>query len=174
MSRTSYYNYVKGNTYNSDKKYYRARHEIRKKFLENMKRYGSRRIKAAIAEKGIELSRKTVVKLMQEQGLKAIQPKSFVPKTTDSSHGKRVAENLLLNQEGHPTFRATKPDQVWVSDSTAAAAAYMPLKSGKWAYLATYTDLYTRKIVGWKVDDNMRESLVREPLEKALLKCADR
>ncbi len=107
VSRTSYYNYAKGNTYNSDKNYYRARHEISKEFFENMKRYCSRRIKAAIAEKGIELSRKTVAKLMQEQGLKAIQPKSFVPKTTDSSHGKRVAENLLLNQEGHLTFRAT-------------------------------------------------------------------
>ena len=92
-----------------------------------MKRYGSRCIKAAIAEKGIELSRKTVAKLMQEQGLKAIQPKSFVPKTTDSSHGKRVAENLLLNQEVYPIFRAIKPDQVWVSDIT-----YLPLKSGKW------------------------------------------
>ena len=103
-----------------------------------MKRYGSRRIKAAIAEKGIELSRKTVAKLMQEQGLKAIQPKSFVPKTTDSSHGKRVAENLLLNQEGYPTFRATKPDQVWVSDIT-----YLPLKSGKWRVPPTlFSNLY--------------------------------
>ena len=37
-------------------------------------------------------------------------------------------------------------------------------------YLATYMDLYTRKIVGWKVDDNMRETLVREPLEIALIK----
>jgi putative transposase len=37
-------------------------------------------------------------------------------------------------------------------------------------YLATYMDLYTRKIVGWKVDDNMRETLVREPLETALIK----
>jgi putative transposase len=37
-------------------------------------------------------------------------------------------------------------------------------------YLATYMDLHTRKIVGWKVDDNMRESLVREPLETALIK----
>ena len=65
------------------------------------------------------LSCKTVAKLMQEQGSKAIQPKSsFVPKTTDSSHGKRVAENLLPNQEGHPTFRANKPDQVWVSNIT--------------------------------------------------------
>ena len=117
MSRTSYYLYAKENTYNSDKKYHRAKHEIREEFLENMKRYGSRWIKVAIiAEKGIELSCKTVAKLMQKQGSKAIQPKSFVPKTTDSSHGKRVAENLLPNQEGHPTFRANKPDQVWVSD----------------------------------------------------------
>lgn len=81
MSRTSYYLYAKENTYNSDKKYHRAKHEIRKEFLENMKRYGSRRIKVAIiAEKGIELSCKTVAKLMQKQGSKAIQPKSFVPK----------------------------------------------------------------------------------------------
>lgn len=137
-----------------------------------MKRYGSRRIKVTIDEKGIKLSRKTVAKLMQEQGLKAIQPKSFVPKTTDSSHGKRVAENLLLNQEGYPTFRATKPDQVWVSDITQRRPLICPLKvengGCRPGYLATYTDLYTRKIVGWKVDDNMRESLVREPLEKAL------
>lgn len=54
MSRTSYYLYAKENTYNSDKKYHRAKHEIRKEFLENMKRYGSRRIKVAIiAEKSI-------------------------------------------------------------------------------------------------------------------------
>ena len=52
-----------------------------------------------------------------------------------------------------------------VSDIT-----YIALKSGKWAYLATYMDLYTRKIVGWKADDNMRETLVREPLETALIK----
>ena len=70
VSRTSYYHYAKGNTYNADKKYHRARHEIRKGFLENMKRYGNRRIKAAIAEKGIELSRKTVAKLMKDRAWK--------------------------------------------------------------------------------------------------------
>ena len=46
----------------------------------------------------------------------------------------------------------------------------MPLKGGKWAYLATWMDLYSRQIVGWELADNMLESLVREPLEKALLK----
>ena len=160
VSRTAYYRYAQGNSYNSDKKYLRAKHEIRKEFLVNKKRYGSRRIKAAISENGINISRKTVAKLMRENDLKALQPKSFVPKTTDSKHGKRVAENLLLNKP-----KPDAPDQVWVSDIT-----YIALKSGKWAYLATYMDLYTRKIVGWKVDDNMRETLVREPLETALIK----
>ena len=160
VSRTAYYCYIRGESYDSDKKYLRAKHEIRKEFLVNKKRYGSRRIKVAISENGINISRKTVVKLMREEELKALQPKSFVPKTTDSNHGKRVAENLLLNKS-----KPDAPDLIWVSDIT-----YIALKSGKWAYLATYMDLFTRKIVGWKVDDNMRETLVREPLETALIK----
>ena len=84
MSRTAYYRYARGNSYNSDKKYLRAKHEIRKEFLVNKKRYGSRRIKVAILENGIVISRKTVAKLMKEEELKALQPKSFIPKTTDS------------------------------------------------------------------------------------------
>lgn len=160
VSRTAFYRYARGDSYDSGKKYLRAKHEIRKEFLVNKKRYGSRRIKVAISENGIDISRKTVAKLMKEEDLKALQPKSFIPKTTDSKHGKRVAENLLLNKP-----KPDAPDQIWVSDIT-----YIALKSGKWAYLATYMDLYTRKIVGWKADDNMRESLVREPLETALIK----
>ena len=160
VSRTAYYRYARGNSYDSDKKYLRAKHEIRKEFLINKKRYGSRRLKVAISENGIVISRKTVAKLMREEELKALQPKSFVPKTTDSKHGKRVAENLLLNNP-----KPNAPNQIWVSDIT-----YITLKSGKWAYLATYMDLFTRKIVAWKVDDNMRETLVREPLEAALIK----
>ena len=156
----TYYRYIRSNSYDSDKKYLRAKQEIRKEFLVNKKRYGSRRIKVAILEKGIDISRKTVAKLMREDDLQALQPKSFIPKTTDSNHGKRVAENLLLNQP-----KPDSPDQIWVSDIT-----YIALKIGKWAYLATYMDLFTRKIVGWKVDDNKRETLVREPLETALIK----
>ena len=146
----TYYRHARGDSYDSDKKYLRAKHEIRKEFLVNEKRYGSRRIKEAISENGIKISRKNVAKLMREEALKALQPKSFVPKTTDSNHGKRVAENLLLNKP-----KPNAPNQIWGSDIT-----YIALKSGKWAYLATYMDLYTRKIVGWKVDDNMRETLV--------------
>jgi putative transposase len=108
VSRTAYYRYIRGDSYDSDRKYLRAKHEIRKEFLVNKKRYGSRRIKAAISENGINISRKTVAKLMKEEALKALQPKSFIPKTTDSNHGKRVAENLLLN-----TPKPDAPDQIW-------------------------------------------------------------
>lgn len=161
VSRQSYYNYVAGRSYKSHKKYNRPRHEIRLEFIKNMKRYGARRIAASLANgKAIKLSRQTVGKLMKEEGLKAIQPRSFVPRTTDSKHGKKVCENLLLNQP-----RPTQPNQVWVSDIT-----YMPLKDGKWAYLSAWQDLFTKKIVGWQLENHMREEMVREPLLRALLK----
>ena len=97
---------------------------------------------------------------MRKEGLRAIQPPRFIPRTTDSKHGKRVCDNLLLGQP-----KPDRPNAVWVSDIT-----YMPLKGGKWAYLCTWMDLYSRQIVGWQLADNMQESLVRAPLVRALLK----
>ena len=160
ISRTAYYRYKRGKSYNADNKYNRPKHEIRIEFIRNFKRYGSRRIKASLEQKGIKLGRKKVSEIMRTEGLRAIQPPKFIPRTTDSKHGKRVCDNLLLNKP-----KPSGPNQVWVSDIT-----YMPLKGGKWAYLATWMDLYSRQIVGWGLADNMLESLVREPLEKALLK----
>lgn len=113
----AYYRYVRGDSYNSDKKYLRAKYEIQKEFLVNQKRYGSRRIKVAISENGIDISRKTVTKLMREEELKALQPKSFIPKTTHSNHGKRVAENLLLDK--------IKPDD---ADQAMGDITYIALK----------------------------------------------
>jgi len=97
---------------------------------------------------------------MRKEGLRAIQPRKFIPRTTDSGHGKRVSPNLLLGQP-----KPIKPNNVWVSDIT-----YMPLKGGKWAYLCVWMDLFSRQIVGWQLGENMQDSLVREPLERALLR----
>jgi len=160
ISRTAYYRYKRGNSYNADKKYNRPKHEIRIEFIRNFKRYGSRRIKASLEQQGIKIGRQKVAEIMRKEGLRAIQPRKFIPRTTDSKHGKRVCANLLLDKP-----KPDAPNQVWVSDIT-----YIPLKGGKWAYLATWMDLYSRQIVGWELADNMLESLVREPLEKALLK----
>jgi putative transposase len=119
--------YRRGKSYNADNKYNRSKHEIRLEFIRNFKRYGSRQIKASLEQKGIKLGRKKVSEIMRTEGLRAIQPPKFILGTTDSKHGKGVCDNLLLNKP-----KPAGPNQVWVSDIT-----YMPLKGGKWAYLAT-------------------------------------
>ncbi|HEY0108946.1 MAG TPA: IS3 family transposase [Fibrella sp.] len=95
---------------------------------------------------------------MKAAGLHAIQPRSFVPRTTDSRHGKGYWPNLVLNQP-----MPTAPNLLWVSDIT-----YLPLVNGEWAYLGSWMDLFSRRIVGWRVDDNMEDELVLLPLRTAL------
>jgi putative transposase len=125
-------------------------------FDEHRRRYGSRRIKAELCERGIKIGRQQVIGLMRKQGLKAIQPRSFVPKTTQSANTKRSP--YLLDQAP-----LNAPGQVLVGDIT-----YIPLQDGSYAYLAVWQDMYTRQVVGWALDDNMRSELIINALNKAL------
>jgi transposase InsO family protein len=100
--------------------------ELSRVFQANKRRYGSRRLKVEMQEMGYKVGRHRVRKLLKEQGLKAIQPHSFVPKTTQSKHGLVACPNLL-----GIGFEVVRPNQVWVSDIT-----YISLKNRKWAYLA--------------------------------------
>ena len=94
---------------------------------------------------------------MDEMGLVAIQPKSFKPRTTDSRHKLGYNDNLLMN-----AVAPTRMNQVWVGDIT-----YIPL-TRDWAYLAMLMDLYSRRIVGWAIEDHMREPLVSQTLRNAI------
>ena len=145
VSRTAYYRYLKGTSYQLTAEKKNKQQLVEQIFVEHKRRYGSRRITAELKEQGYSIGRHQVRKLMERSGLQAIQPKAFVPRTTDSAHGKGYWPNLLLDQ---PLPKA--PDLVWVSDIT-----YLPLIDGKWAYLAVWMDLYSRKIVGWQVSKTM-------------------
>ena len=133
------------------------RSAVKNVFDEHRRRYGSRRIKAELNDSGIKIGRHQVIKLLREQGLKAIQPRSFVPRTTQSANTKR-SPYLLLDQEP-----LNAPGQVLVGDIT-----YIPLRGGSFAYLAVWQDMYTRQVVGWALDDNMRSELIISALNKAL------
>ena len=87
--------------------------DVQNVFWENRRRYGSRRVQKALQEQGIEAGRHQVRRLMQTQNWRAIQPRSFVPRTTNSRHGLQACPNLLF-ELGQPT----RPDQAWVSDIT--------------------------------------------------------
>jgi transposase InsO family protein len=57
-----------------------------------------------------------------------------------------------------------KPDQVWVGDIT-----YIPLAGGTYGFVAVWMDLYSRKIIGWHLDNNMKEALIVTAFKKALM-----
>ena len=80
--------------------------------------------------------------------------RSFI--TTDSKHRYHKSPNLIKD------LAVTYSEQVFVSDIT-----YIKLED-KHAYLALVTDLYSKKIMGYKLDDNMKTSLVKEALQMAL------
>ena len=134
--------------------------QVEEVFWQNSRRYGSRRITAELREQTV-IGRHRVRRLMREQDLRAIQPRRFVPRTTDSRHGQRMSPNLLLERE----IIVDRPRQVIVGDIT-----YLPLQNGQWAYLATWMDLFSRKILGWQIASSMTAELVIEALKKAIIR----
>ena len=90
--------------------------------------------------------------------MKAIQPKSFVPKRTDSK-GVKAAPNLLKGIKLGESARA----KIIIGDIT-----YIPLQNGSWCYLAVWQDKVTGRIVGWSLSDSMSAELVISALQKAI------
>lgn len=131
---------------------------IRTIFEVSRQTYGSRRIKRALLREGITASRRRIGKLMRLMGLSCKTKRKFRV-TTDSNHKLPIAENLLQRQ-----FEVDAPDTVYVSDIT-----YIHTQSG-WLYLAVVIDLFSRRVVGWAMDKNMRAELVNDALLMALWK----
>jgi putative transposase len=119
--------------------------------------YGSPRVTAELNAAGMKICRNTVAKWMQKAGLRPRRRRKFVPTTTDSSHGFPIAPNRLDRD-----FAASAPNRKWVCDLT-----YIWTDQG-WLYLATVMDLFSRRIVGWSMQDHMRTSLTSQALEMAL------
>ena len=132
--------------------------EVVEVFKAHKRRYGVRRICAELNEGQIRIGKHKCRRIMKQNSLRAIQPRSFVPRTTQSRHPYPISPHLLVEREP-----PVKPDEVWVGDIT-----YVPLAGGRWAYLAVWMDLYSRRVVGWQLDTHMREELVLSALRKAL------
>lgn len=124
----------------------------------NRRRYGSRRIAAELKAEGVKVGRGRVRSIMNEHGLKAIQPRRFVPRTTLADN-RRASPNLLKEAI------TASPKLALVGDIT-----YLPLTGGKFCYLASWQDRVSKKVVGWKLSDRMTDDLVIDALDKALVR----
>ena len=102
------------------------------------------------------MGRERVARLLRDMGLVGL-PARRVRHTTDSTHGRPVAPNVL---ERH--FEADHPNQRWTTDIT-----FIWTWEG-WLYLAVVLDLYARRVVGWAVQPHLQTELALEALQLAL------
>ena len=159
VSRSSYYAYKSKATYVKKAEEAALEKQVSTVFQAHYSRYGVRRLVPELRGQGLKMGSYKVRRILREHGLKAIQPRSFVPRTTDSRHPYPISPNLLQD----PGYKGVSHiNQVWVGDIT-----FVPLQSG-WAYLAVWMDLYSRKVVGWALAEHMREELVMMALNRAL------
>jgi putative transposase len=117
--------------------------------------YGTPRIHAELAAKGIRVGRKRVARLMLQAGLAGVCRRKFV--TTTVKDGGRQAPDLVARN-----FTAAAPDRLWVADIT-----YIPTWAG-FLYLAVVLDAYSRRIVGWSMATTLAKQLVLDALNMAL------
>lgn len=158
VSRSAYYAWRQDILCQRERDDSRLMPKIRSIFQEHKRRYGARRISEELTARQEPCGRRRVGRLMDRLGLVAIQPRSFKPRTTDSRHKLGYSPNLLMD--------ATPPDginQLWVGDIT-----YVPLAGGDFLYLAVLMDRYSRCIVGWDLQDHLREPLVLAALRAAI------
>ena len=126
-------------------------------FEASKQRYGSPRVHEDLLEQDEYVSRKRVVRLMQEDGLKARLRKRY-KLTTMSDHDQPVAANLLDRQ-----FEADAPNQRWVGDTTEFV-----IGGSEKLYFAAILDLFSRFIVGWAVSAVNDRHLTIKALQMAL------
>ena len=119
--------------------------------------YGSPRIQIKLRQTGQWHGRNRIGRLMREQDLCGRQKKRYRVLTTDSRHDEPIAPNRLTQA---PV--ASRANQIWVADIT-----YVSTPQG-WVYVAAILDLYSRRVVGWAVSQQMNTSLVLVALSMAL------
>jgi putative transposase len=117
--------------------------------------YGSRRVVGELRKRGRIVNRKKVIRLMQADNLLCLRKRRFVC-TTDSRHTYAVYPNLTRD------WKPNQINQLWVADIT-----YIRLRES-FLYLAVILDAYSRKVIGWALDDNLRAQLAIQALEHAL------
>jgi putative transposase len=153
VSRAGFYRYLQGRTPVEEDM--EVRSTIQAIAVEHRRRYGYRRITAELRRRGMLVNHKRVARIMREDNLLAVQPRTFVV-TTDSAHDLEVFLNLARR------MKLTGINQLWVADIT-----YLRLQR-EFVYLAVILDAFSRKVVGWALDRSLASRLAISALEQAI------
>ena len=153
VSRAGFYRSLQGGAATQEDM--EVRSAIQTIVVEHRRRYGYRRITAELRRRGMLVNHKRVARIMREDNLLAVQPRTFRV-TTDSAHELEV----FLNLAGR--MKLTGINQLWVADIT-----YIRLQR-EFVYLAVILDAFSRKVVGWTLDRSLASRLAISALEQAI------
>ena len=156
VSRSGYYDWLSRGPSARAREDERLKIEIRAAHRRGRETYGPRRLQPELMAIGVQAGRDRIARLRRSMGLYCRQRRRFKV-TTDSRHNLPVAPNLL-NQD----FRASAPNQVWVTDLT-----YIATGEG-WLYLAGIKDIFTCEIVGYAMGERMKPELTGRALFRAV------
>ena len=132
------------------------REEIERVWKENFGAYGARKVWHQLGREGTEVARCTVERLMRAMGLQGVVRGRRHKTTIPDEAAPRPLDLVQRN------FTAERPNQLWVADLT-----YVATWRG-FVYVAFITDVFSRKIVGWRVSNSLRSDLALDALEQAL------
>jgi len=130
--------------------------EIRAVYNEARGAYGWPRVWRQLKAHGVRVGKRRVELAMRQNGLRGRGKRRFRVSTTDSNHTLPIAPNLLARN-----FTVAAPNTVWAGDMT-----YIPTGEG-WLYLAVVLDLFSRRIVGWSMDETITAELACRALDMA-------
>ena len=153
VSRAGFYRSLQGGAATQEEM--EVRSAIQTIVVEHRRRYGYRRITAELRRRGMLVNHKRVARIMREDNLLAVQPRTFRV-TTDSAHELEV----FLNLAGR--MKLTGIHQLWVADIT-----YIRLQR-EFVYLAIILDAFSRKVVGWTLDRSLASRLAISALDQAI------
>lgn len=157
VPQSSYYQWQRGEPSARARRDAQALPKVRQVFFNSRKTHGSPRAHRDLIESGESIGRHRVARLMRQDGLDARpRPKKRVC-GTDSRHNRGFADNLVGRK-----FDTEAPNRIWVGD-----VKYIETDEG-FVYLAAFTDLFSRRIVGWHVAEHKQDVLPIEALKRAL------
>lgn len=149
VSRGTFYNHIFRNK-KTNKSYQIRRaqlsEQIRQVYEENNQIYGAKKIKAVLAERGIVTSDKMVSELMQEMNISSIS--SGAKRNYLKFNAGKKKDKLKMD------FSVSTPNQVWVSDVTIFKL------SSKAYYICAILDLYSRKVISYKISQKQSAQLI--------------
>ena len=132
--------------------------EIRRIHVEYRQAYGSLKVWKELKVRGLRCGKHRVARLRQMHGIETKRRRRFKI-TTRSKRSQEIAPNIV-----NRCFQTKEPNRVWFGDVT-----FIATRKG-WLYLAVMLDLYSRKVIGWSMSDQINKQLVLDALEMAIIR----